>query len=80
VKDIDRLMLFRNRIVHMSYQERPGKYKSLLNVGQFSSIAKLARERAQCYLDFLNYEFGELNLPIPTIRPARHFDSDLEYA
>jgi hypothetical protein len=26
LKDIDKLVLFRNRIVHMSYQQHPGKY------------------------------------------------------
>ncbi len=77
VKDIDRLVLFRNRIVHMSYQERPGRYRPLLNTAQMTHMAALAGDCARRYLDFLSYSFSELNLPIRTIRPFHHFEDDL---
>jgi hypothetical protein len=73
LKDIDRLVLFRNRIVHMSYQQRPGKYQPALNAAQMVHIAALAGDTARDYLDFLSYEFSELNLPIRTIRPWHYF-------
>jgi hypothetical protein len=75
-KDIDRLVLFRNRIVHMSYQERPGKYQPLLNAAQMLPLAALAADCARHYLDFLSEAFSELKLPIRTIRPWRYFDDD----
>lgn len=77
LKDIDRLVLFRNRIVHMSYQERPDRYRSMLNTGQAAHIAALASDCARYYVEFLSYEFSELNLPIRTIRPFHDFDNDL---
>ena len=58
----------------MSYQERPDKYQPLLNAAQMAHVAALARESARHYLDFLSYEFSELNLPIRTIRPWHYFD------
>lgn len=73
-KDIDRLVLFRNRIVHMSYQERPGKYQPLLNTAQMLPLAALAANSARHYLDFLSEAFSEIKLPIRTIRPWRYFD------
>ncbi len=76
IKDIDRLVLFRNRIVHMSYQERPDRYRSMLNTGQVAHIAALAKDYAYRYVDFLSYEFSELNLPIRTIRPFWHLEDD----
>lgn len=78
IKDIDRLVLFRNRIVHMSYQARPDRYRSMLNTGQVAQIATLAKDYAYQYVDFLSYEFSELNLPIRTIRPFWHLEDDLQ--
>ena len=78
IKDIDRLVLFRNRIVHMSYYERPNLYRSLLNTGQVAHMAEMAKGCAHEYVDFLSYEFSELNLPIRTIRPFWHLEDDLE--
>ena len=78
IKDIDRLVLFRNRIVHMSYQARPDRYRSMLNTGQVAHIAALAKDSAHQYVDFLSYEFSELNLPIRTIRPFWHLEDDLQ--
>lgn len=76
LKDIDRLVTFRNRIVHMSFQAQPGKYKPLLNTAQMAHIAALAGDTTRYYLDFLSETFSELNLPIATIRPWRHFDNE----
>jgi hypothetical protein len=42
-----------------------------LNAKQMAHIAALAGDTARDYLDFLSYEFSELNLPIRTIR-SRH--------
>lgn len=78
IKDIDRLVLFRNRIVHMSYESRPDRYRSMLNTGQVAHIATLAKDCAYHYLDFVSYEFSELNLPIRTIRPFWHLEDDLQ--
>ena len=78
IKDIDRLVLFRNRIVHMSYQARPDRYRSMLNTGQVAHIAALAKDCAYQYVDFLSDEFSELNLPIRTIRPFWHLEDDLQ--
>ena len=75
IKDIDRLVLFRNRIVHMSYQYRPDRYRSLLNTGQVAHIAASANKCAHHYMDFLSYEFSELNLPIRTIRPLEEIEA-----
>ena len=75
IKDIDRLVLFRNRIVHMSYQARPDRYRSMLNTGQVAHIAALARDCACQYVDFLSDEFSELNVPI---RPLWHLEDDLQ--
>ena len=69
IKDIDRLMLFRNRVLHMSYQVRPNKYKTLLNTGQVAPLAKLASDTARNYLDFLSFAFDEMQLPIRAMRP-----------
>jgi len=77
IKDIDRLMVFRNRIVHMSYQEKPKRYGSMLNAGQAAHIAVLGGRCAHQYLDFLSYEFSELSLPIRTIRPWRQFEGEI---
>jgi hypothetical protein len=76
LKDVDRLMTFRNRIVHMSFLAQPGKYKPLLNTAQMVHIAALAGDTARYYLDFLSETFSELKLPIPTIRPWRHFEGE----
>lgn len=76
VKDIDRLVIFRNRIVHMSFQARPSKYKPLLNTAQMAHVASLANDTARYYLDFLSETFSDINLPIRTIRPWRYFDND----
>ena len=78
IKDIDRLVLFRNRIVHMSYLARPDRYRSMLNTGQVAHIAALARDCACQYVDFLSDEFSELNVPIRTIRPLWHLEDDLQ--
>jgi hypothetical protein len=78
LKDIERLRTYRNRIMHMSFQERPGKYKSVLAPKDVSHIAKQVRSTAEHYLDYLSYEFGELKLPIPTIRSPWFFDDDLK--
>jgi hypothetical protein len=79
VKDIDRLVLFRNRIVHMSYQERPGKYQPLLNAAQMMPLAALAADSVRHFLDFLSEAFSELKLPILTIRPWHYFHGDSAY-
>lgn len=76
VKDIDRLVLFRNRIVHPSYQERPGRYQPLLNAAQMLPLAALAADSARDYLDFLSEAFSEMKLPIRTIRPWRYFEDE----
>jgi hypothetical protein len=60
LKDIDRLVTFRNRIVHMSFQAKPGKYKPILNTAQMAHIAALAGDTARHYLDFLSETFSEL--------------------
>ncbi len=78
IKGIGQLVLFRNRIVHMSYQERPKRYRPLLNTGQVAHIATLAKKYAYQYVDFLSYNFSELNLPIRTIRPFWHLEDDLQ--
>jgi hypothetical protein len=78
IRDIDRLMTFRNRIVHMSFHERPGKYKALLNANEAVHIAAAACETARRYLDLLSTGFSEMRLPIPTIRPYWHFEDDLK--
>jgi len=77
LKNMDQLRLFRNRIVHMSYQYQPGRYGPMLNSGQAAHVAALASDCAHDYLDFLSYEFSELKLPIRSIRPHWHFDDDL---
>jgi hypothetical protein len=77
IKDIDRLVLFINRIVHMSHRERPNKYQPLLNTAQMAHVAGLASDCARYYLDYLSYEFSELNLSIKTIRPFHDFEHDL---
>jgi hypothetical protein len=77
VKNIDRAVLFRNRIVHMSYYDRPNNYRSLLNTGQVAHMAEMAMGCARSYLDFLSYEFSELDLPIRTIRPFWMIEQDL---
>jgi hypothetical protein len=74
--DIDRIATFRNRIVHMSFQAKPGKYKPILSSAQMAQIAALASDTTRHYLDFLSETFSELNLPIPTIRPWRHFENE----
>jgi hypothetical protein len=74
IKDIDRLVRFRNHIVHMSYQQSPNKYQPLLNTAQMAHVAALAGDCARHYLDFLSTAFSELNLPIRTIRPHYHCD------
>jgi hypothetical protein len=76
LKDIDRLVTFRNRVVHMSFQAQPGKYKPILNTAQMAHVAALAGDTVRYYLDFLSETFSGLKLPIPTIRPWRHFDDE----
>lgn len=61
LKDIDRLVTFRNRIVHMSFQAQPGKYKPILNTAQMAHVAALAGDTVRYYLDFLSETFRSLS-------------------
>jgi hypothetical protein len=80
IQAVDWVTKFRNRIVHMSFQERPGKYKALLNTKTLSPLAKQACDAARRCLDFLRFAFDAMNLTLRTVRPDRHFDDDLEQA
>jgi hypothetical protein len=80
IKDVDRLVPFRNRIVHMSYHERPGKYQPVLSAAQMLPLAALAADSARHYLESLSEEFSEMKLPIRTIRPWHYFDRDAEHS
>lgn len=78
IKEIERLVLFRNRIVHMSYQERPDRYRSMLNPRQAAHLAAHAAGCTRHYLNFLSDEFSEMNLPIRTIRPWWHLEDEFD--
>lgn len=78
LKDVDRLVHFRNRIVHMNYQERPGKYQPVLSAGQMLPLAELAADSTRHYVETVRESFSEMKLPIRTIRPWHHFDRDAE--
>ena len=69
IRNIDRVMRFRNRIVHMSFEAQPARFGPMLNTAQAVPIAALASDCARDYLDFVSSEFSDLELPIRTIRP-----------
>lgn len=76
--EIERVITFRNRIVHMNFQRKPNRHKALLNPAQAASIAAKAKECARDYLDFIGHNFSELKLPIRTIRSLWNLDDNLE--
>lgn len=78
MKNVDRLVLFRNRIVHMSYHERPGKYQPVLSTAQMLPLAALAADSTRDYVESLREAFAEMKLPIGTIRPWHYFERDVE--
>jgi hypothetical protein len=64
LRDIDDLIGFRNRIVHMSYQHQPDRHQFMLDSAQAALLASSAEACASKYLDFLSQKFSGLKLPI----------------
>ncbi|MFZ0887454.1 MAG: hypothetical protein WA005_03305 [Candidatus Binataceae bacterium] len=72
-KQLKEAVLFRNRIVHMTYLLRPNRHQAVLNPRQIVSLAESALEAAKSYIGEIGYTFEEVNLPVSTAIESTSF-------